>query len=65
MYRSVNGELENAEAVSRLLKYINNKTGLEEFDADAFEEHVDHIIVYNRNQIEFALKCGLALKERL
>lgn len=65
LYRSVNGELENAEAVSRLLKYINNRTGLAEFDADAFEEHVDHIIVYNRNEIGFALKCGLALKERL
>lgn len=65
LYRSVNGELENAEAVSRLLKYINNRTGLVEFDADAFEAHVDHIIVYTRSEIGFALKCGLTLKERL
>jgi site-specific DNA recombinase len=65
LYRSVNGELENAEAVSRLLKYVNNSIGLAEFDADAFEAHIDHIIVYKRSEIGFALKCGLTLKERL
>jgi len=65
LYRSVNGELENAEAVSRLLKYVNSIDGFTEFDAVAFEAHVDHIIVYSRNEIGFALKCGLTLKERL
>lgn len=65
LYRSVNGELQNAEAVGRLLKHANNCDYLEEFDAEAFEAHVDHIIVYNRNEIGFELKCGLTLKERL
>ena len=65
LYRTVNSELENVEDVNRLLKYINNSTNFAEFDAEAFEAHVDHIVVYNRNEIGFALKCGLILKERL
>jgi DNA invertase Pin-like site-specific DNA recombinase len=65
LYRSVNGELENAEAVNKLLKHINDSTGFAKFDAEAFEAHVDHIIVYNRSEIGFMLKCGLNLKERL
>lgn len=65
LYRSVNGELENAEAVSRLLKCVNCIDGFTEFDAVAFEAHVNHIIVYSINEIGFALKCGLTLKERL
>ena len=65
LYRSVNGELENVKALSGLLKYVNNSTGLVEFDADTFDAHVDHIIVYSRIEIGFALKCGLTLKERL
>ena len=36
-----------------------------EFDADAFEEHVDYIIVFKRYEIGFVLKCGLTLRERL
>ena len=65
MYRSVNGELENAEAVNGLLKHINDSKGFTEFDAEAFEVHVDHIIVYSRSEIGFMLKCVLNLKERL
>lgn len=65
LYRTVNGELENAEAVSRLLKYINSIDRLTEFDAKALETHVDRIIVYSRKEIGFVLKCRLTLKERL
>jgi hypothetical protein len=65
LYRSVNGDLENANAVSMLLKHINNSTGFTEFEAEAFETHVDHILVYSRSEIGFVLKCGLNLKERL
>lgn len=65
LYRSVNSEFENAEAVSKLLRYVNNSASLKKFDAEAFETHVNHIIVYNRSEIGFVLKCGLNLKERL
>jgi DNA invertase Pin-like site-specific DNA recombinase len=65
MYRAINGEQENAEAVERLLKYVTYCENLKEFDADAFEAHVDHIVVYSRSEIGFVLKCGLTFKERL
>lgn len=65
LYRSVNGDLENADAVSKLLKHINNSTGFTDFESESFEKHVDHIIVYSRREIGFVLKCGLNLKERL
>lgn len=62
---SLNGELEKAEAISRLLKYVNSNEGFTEFEAASFETHVDHITIYSRNEIGFALKCGLNLKERI
>lgn len=65
LYRSVNSEFENAEAASKLLRYVNNSASLKKFDAEAFETHVNHIIVYSRSEIGFVLKCGLNLKERL
>lgn len=65
LYRTVNGELENTEAASLLLKHLSNNTWLIEFESEAFEKHVDHIIVYSRSEIGFVLKCGLNLKERL
>jgi len=65
LYRSINNELENTEAVESLIKYVTYCEKLTEFDAVAFEAHIDHIIVYSRSEIGFVLKCGLTLKERL
>lgn len=63
--RNTNGDLENVEAVKSLLNFINSAGSYSEFDSAAFSDHVDHIIVYSREEIGFALKCGLNLKERL
>ena len=49
--------------MNKLIKYINSIERLKEFDADAFEEHVDHIIVFRRYEIGLALKCGLLLRK--
>jgi site-specific DNA recombinase len=38
---------------------------IDKYNAEVFEAHIDHIIVYKRSEIGFALKCGLTLKERL
>lgn len=65
LYASVNDEYEHVEALNKLIRYINSTGTLTEFDADAFEEHVDHIIVFKRYEIGLALKCGLTLRERL
>ncbi len=65
LYRSINGELESAEEVGKLLNYVNRQTRIIEFEAEVFEAYVNRIIVYNRKEIGFELKCGLTLKERL
>jgi site-specific DNA recombinase len=65
LYASVNEECGYLDALNKLIKYINSIERLKEFDADAFEEHVDHIIVFRRYEIGLALKCGLLLRERL
>lgn len=65
LYASVNHEHEHIEALNKLIKYINSVGTLTEFDAGAFEEHVDHIIVFKRYEIGLALKCGTTLRERL
>lgn len=65
LYDSVNSEQEHVEALNKLIKYVNSVGTLTEFDADAFEEHVDYLIVFKRYEIGLALKCGLTLRERL
>lgn len=65
LYTSVNEDCGYLDALNKLIKYINSIERLKEFDADAFEEHVDHIIVFRRYEIGLALKCGLLLRERL
>ena len=65
LYASVNHEYEHVEALNKLIKYVNSAKIFTEFDADAFEEHVDYIIVFKRYEIGFVLKCGLTLRERL
>lgn len=62
---STNSLLEKAEAVAELQRFIGSLPIVKEFDEEAFEKVVDHIIVLNRGEVAFFLKCGLTLKERL
>lgn len=61
----VNGELTKIDEVSNLFKYVQKADMLTEFNAELFEEVVDHISVISREEIIFELKCGLSLKERV
>ena len=36
-----------------------------EFDPELFTEHVDHIVIYGRMEIGFAMKCGPIFRERI
>lgn len=62
---SVQHEYGYLEETKKLLKYIGSGDVFESFDESAFDDLVDHITVYHRFEIGFALKCGLTLKERL
>jgi DNA invertase Pin-like site-specific DNA recombinase len=61
----ISGLHEQQEALSRLLKYTAKGKTLTEFDDVLFTEHVDHIVVYERTEIRFAMKCGPVFRERI
>ena len=37
----------------------------EEWNDEFFQQFVENITVYSRNEIGFVLKCGLTLRERI
>ena len=53
------------EALAELLKYTGLGITLTGFDEALFTEHVDHIIVFERTEIGFAMKCGPVFRERI
>jgi len=52
-------------ALEEIAHYASRKEYLTEFSEDYFNRFVDHIVVNNRNQLIFCLRCGLKLKERV
>lgn len=62
---SVNGDLAKVEEVNRLLKFVAKSKMITAYTDELFENYVEKIIVYSREEIGFELKCGITLKERL
>lgn len=62
---SVNGNLAKVEEVNRLLKFVTKSRMLTAYKDEMFENYVEKIIVYSREEIGFELKCGITLRERL
>lgn len=60
----VSGSREHQEALSKLLKYTAKGLMITEFDPELFTEHIDHIVIYGRTEIGFAMKCGPVFRER-
>lgn len=63
--RQISGGDEKKESLKELLHYTAKGQMLSEFDEELFLQFVDHIIVYNRTEIGFAMKCGPVLRERI
>ena len=61
----MNGNREQQDALERLLKYTAKGTMITVFEPSLFTEHVDHIVVYERTEIGFAMKCGPVFRERI
>lgn len=53
------------EALEQLLKYTARGNMLTGFDDALFTEHVDHITVFDRTEVGFAMKCGPVFRERI
>lgn len=65
MESKVSGSHEQQEALTRLLKYTAKGMMLTRYEEVLFTEHVDHIVVYERTEIGFAMKCGPIFRERI
>lgn len=61
----MSGSREQQEALTKLLKYTAKGLTLKEFDPELFTEHVDHIVIYGRTEIGFAMKCGSVFREMI
>lgn len=53
------------EETRELLEYTKEAEMHTDFDAEAFERFVEKIIVRDRHSLEFQMKCGLKLTERI
>lgn len=58
-------EAHEVTELEKLLRFAESAPVIESFDDELFSSFVDHIVVYEREYIEFKLKCGLTLKERV
>ncbi len=61
----LNSELSKGQEVNNLIKYVNKAGSLKEFDDEAFDNHVEEIIVFSRQEIGLVLKSGITLRERM
>jgi len=62
---SLNSEMSKGQEVNELIKYANKKEYLLEFEEEIFENYAEKVVVCSREELEFVLKCGLRLKERM
>lgn len=61
----ISGGHEQQEALTKLLRYTAKEKYLKEFDDGLFTAHVDHIVIFDRSEIGFAMKCGSVFRERI
>ena len=62
---SISGDMEKADELQSLLKFVSKGTMLTEFDDEIFLKYVERITVQSRSEVTFELNCGLCLRERL
>lgn len=65
MNRSMTGDTTKVYETERLIHFCERDKMLMEYSENLFELFVDHIEVYRRQSIGFALHCGLTFKERI
>lgn len=61
----MSGSHDQQEALTRLLRYTAKGRTITVFDGELFTEHVDHVVIYKRTEIGFAMKCGPIFRERI
>lgn len=51
--------------VQKLIAFLKKNEEISEYSEELFDTHVDTIKVLSREEIQFNLRCGLVLTERL
>lgn len=57
--------VQNREEAEKLLKFLSRSEMFEAFDENAFSQFVESITVLDEHTINFKMKCGLNLTERI
>lgn len=63
--KNITGVSSSLTEITTLLRFAERASMIVAFDDELFEKYVDSIVVHSRNEVEFKLKCGLNLKERM
>ena len=63
--KRMDGTSSRITEVTSLLEFAKRAPMLTSFDEELFKMHIDCIVVHSRKLIEFKLKCGLNLTERI
>lgn len=63
--RQINGAGGTRESLEDILKFTSKGKMLTEFDEELYKRFVDHIVVYSKSEIGFAMKCGPVFRERI
>ena len=53
------------QAIKELIDFLNKAEPFTEYDDSVFERFIEKITVVSREEVEFELKFGLKLRERL
>ena len=65
MTSDTEGKLSKIQEARELLKFTSKAEMLNAFNEDLFQRVVEKVIVLSREELEFQLKCGITLRERM
>ncbi len=62
---AVKGDRNQTAELTKLIQFCSHAEMQETFDGDCFTDFVERVVIHDRNNAEFELKCGLKLQERI
>lgn len=63
--KNITGASSALTEITTLLRFTERSSMIATFDEELFEKYIDSIVIHSRHEVEFKLKCGLNLKERM
>ena len=63
--QSSDADKKRRENLADLMRYTAQEQYITEFDDELFAAFVDHIVLFSRTEVGFAMKCGPVFRERM